>query len=267
METTPASPQPGREGSRPQMPGEMPGFPADSDRDDEVDVLYLAGQQPAGPGEWLLITAVEGPLGADFLARVLTPGGQYARGGDVLVHLAAEPGTGRLEPPAVRVSAWAVLNGLLIPVARCDRRDPDGWPEQVRATAAFTLGHADRTGRPRRRPRGLPPGRPGGRRRHGNGRRPGGRDIEPGLDRRVIPALTPGAAGPAGQAATAACPAAAFPAGRSPTTGARTTAHVPPVDLPWTPGRVEPQASGGSSLARPGEGPGLPGHARGGQFR
>jgi hypothetical protein len=27
------------------------GFPADSDRDDEMDVLYLAGQQPAGPGE------------------------------------------------------------------------------------------------------------------------------------------------------------------------------------------------------------------------
>lgn len=32
------------------------------------------------------------------------------------------------------------MNGLLIPVARCDRQDPDGWPEQVRATAAFAMG-------------------------------------------------------------------------------------------------------------------------------
>jgi hypothetical protein len=140
VETTPASPQPGWEGPRPQMPGEAPGFPADSDRDEEVDVLYLAGQRPAGPGEWLLITAVEGPPGADFLARVLPAGGQHAHGGDVLVRLAAEPGTGNLEPPSVRVSAWAVLNGLLIPVARWDRQDPDGWPEQVRATAAFAMG-------------------------------------------------------------------------------------------------------------------------------
>lgn len=140
METTPASPQPGREGPRPQMPGEAPRFPANSDRDGEVDVLYLAGQRPAGPGQWLLITVVEGPPGADFLARVLPAGGQHARGGDVVVHLAAEPGTGNLEPPAVRVSAWAVLNGLPIPVARWDRQDPDGWPEQVRATAAFALG-------------------------------------------------------------------------------------------------------------------------------
>jgi hypothetical protein len=120
------------------MPGEAPGFPADSDRDEEVDVLYLAGQRPAGPGEWLLITAVEGPPGADFLARVLPAGGQHAHGGDVLVHLAPEPGN--LEPLSVRVSAWAVLNGLLIAVARWDRQDPDGWPEQVRATATFAMG-------------------------------------------------------------------------------------------------------------------------------
>jgi hypothetical protein len=40
----------------------------------------------------------------------------------------------------VRVSAWTVLNELLIPVAHWDRQDPDGWPEQVRATAAFAMG-------------------------------------------------------------------------------------------------------------------------------
>src|SRR5450755_2849008 len=66
--------------------------------------------------------------------------GRHARGGDVLVHLAADPGTGDLAPPAVRVSAWAVLNGLLITVARWDALDPDGWPERVRATVAFALG-------------------------------------------------------------------------------------------------------------------------------
>jgi hypothetical protein len=105
-----------------------------------VDVLFLAGQRPAGPGEWLLITAVDGPPGADFLARILPAGGRHARGGDVLVHLATHPQTGDLAPSAVRVSVWAVLNGLLIPVARWDRQDPDGWPERVRATAAFALG-------------------------------------------------------------------------------------------------------------------------------
>jgi hypothetical protein len=33
-----------------------------------------------------------------------------------------------------------VLNGLLIPVAHWDRQDPDGWPERIRATAAFAMG-------------------------------------------------------------------------------------------------------------------------------
>jgi hypothetical protein len=40
----------------------------------------------------------------------------------------------------VWVSAWTVLNGLLIPVAHWDAQDPDGWPERVRATAAFAMG-------------------------------------------------------------------------------------------------------------------------------
>jgi hypothetical protein len=149
VDNTPATPGTGRAGPRPQIPaglpgpsraGEVPGFPQDPDREDEVDVLFLAGQRPAGPGEWLLITAVDGPPGADFLARVLPADGRHARGGDVLVHLAADPAAGDLEQLAVRVSAWTVLNGLLIPVAHWDRQDPDGWPEQIRATAAFAMG-------------------------------------------------------------------------------------------------------------------------------
>ena len=64
--------------------------------------------------------------------------GGHAHGGDVLAHLAAEP-AGE-EPPAVRVSTWAVLGGLLVPVAAWDRHDPDGWPERIRATAAFAMG-------------------------------------------------------------------------------------------------------------------------------
>jgi hypothetical protein len=150
VDNTPATPGTGRAGPRPPVPGglaspgrragEVAGFPPDADLEDEVDVLFLAGQRPAGPGEWLLITAVEGPPGADFLARILPAGGRHARGGDVLVHLAADPETGDLEPLAVRVSAWAVLNGLLITVARWDALDPDGWPERVRATVAFALG-------------------------------------------------------------------------------------------------------------------------------
>ena len=51
-----------------------PGFPDDADRDGDVDVLYLAGQLPAGP-EWLLITAVDGTPGAEFTARVLPAAG------------------------------------------------------------------------------------------------------------------------------------------------------------------------------------------------
>ncbi len=148
MDNTPATPGTGRAGPQPQIPGgptgpgraagEVPGFPQDPDREDEADVLFLAGQRPAGTGDWLLITAVQGPPGADFTARILPADGRHAHGGDVLVHLAADPARD-LEPFAVRVSAWTVLNGLLIPVAHWDRQDPDGWPERVRATAAFAM--------------------------------------------------------------------------------------------------------------------------------
>ncbi len=141
MTTAPASP-----GNSPAVPApdEPPGIasptalPADADRDGEVDVLYLAGQRPAGAGEWLLITAVDGTPGGEFLARVLPASGRCAHGGDVLVRLADQ--TGHLEPPVVGVSAWAVIGALLIPVATWGRQDLDGWPERIRATVAFAMG-------------------------------------------------------------------------------------------------------------------------------
>jgi hypothetical protein len=41
-----------------EAPAPAGGDPADAD--EEVNVLFLAGQRPAEPGEWLLITAVDG---------------------------------------------------------------------------------------------------------------------------------------------------------------------------------------------------------------
>ena len=148
MTTAPANPERGPAGPAPEVPGDpagpgrpvsdVPGFPDDADRDGDVDVLYLAGQRPAPPGEWLLITAVDGIPGAEFTARVLPADGRRAHGGDVLVHLAAEPGT--LEPLSVSVGTWAVIGGLLIPVSGWDRQDPEGWPEHIRSTVAFAMG-------------------------------------------------------------------------------------------------------------------------------
>ena len=148
MTTAPASPERGPAGPAPDMPGDpvgpgrpvsgVPGFPGDADRDDDVDVLYLAGQRPAPPGEWLLITAVEAMPGAEFTALVLPAGGRCAHGGDVVVHLAAEPG--HLEPLTVRVGTWAVMCGHLVPVAEWDRQEPEGWPEKIRTTVAFVMG-------------------------------------------------------------------------------------------------------------------------------
>ncbi len=100
-------------------------------------VPYLAGQRPASPGEWLQVTAVDGMPGADFLAWVLPADGRYAQGGDVLVQLAAD--SGNREFQAVHVGVWAVVGVLLVPVAAWDWQDPDGWPEKIRATAAFAL--------------------------------------------------------------------------------------------------------------------------------
>jgi hypothetical protein len=141
--------RPGRAGPASEVPGDpagpgrpvtgVPGFPHDAEDDDDVDVLYLAGQCPAAPGEWLLITAVGAMPGAEFTARVLPDGGPSAHGGDVLVHLAAEP-PGHLEPLTVRAGVWAVISGHLIPVAEWNRQGPEGWPEKIRTTVAFAMG-------------------------------------------------------------------------------------------------------------------------------
>jgi hypothetical protein len=143
VDDTPATPGTGPGDPGPQPPGGLAGggpvLPDDTDRDGEVDVLFLAGQVPAAEGEWLLVTEVDGRPGADFTARVLPPAGRYAHGGDVLVRL-TPAGTGTREPPAVGAGVWAVMGGLLVPVAAWDRQDPDGWPEQIRAAVSFAMG-------------------------------------------------------------------------------------------------------------------------------
>jgi hypothetical protein len=142
VDDTPATPGTGPGDPGPQPPGDLAGgpvLPDDTDRDDEVDVLFLAGQRPAAEGEWLLVTEVGGRPGADFTARVLPPSGRYAHGGDVLVRL-TPAGTETREPPAVRAGVWAVMGGLLVPVAAWDRQDPDGWPEQIRPAVSFAMG-------------------------------------------------------------------------------------------------------------------------------
>ena len=145
MSTAPASPERGPAEMAPRQAGpgpavsEVPGFPADSDSHDDVDVLCLAGQIPAAPGEWLLIIAADGLPGAEFTARILPAAGRQAHGGDVLVHLAPEPATGHGDALAVQVGIWAAIDGLLIPIAAWDRVDPDGWPERIRASVAFAM--------------------------------------------------------------------------------------------------------------------------------
>lgn len=130
---SPAGPAPGIPGG--PVSG-VPGFPDDADPAGDVDVLFLAGLCPAAPGEWLVITAAGGRPGAEFTAQVLPAGGRHAHGGDVLVHLAAEPG----QPETVSVGAWAVMCGHLVPVAEWDRQEPEGWPEKIRATVVFAMG-------------------------------------------------------------------------------------------------------------------------------
>lgn len=135
---------PGRAERPPDRPdaearrGDPVALPEDPDRGDEVDVLYLAGQRLAGHAQWLLITAVDAKPGGEFLAAILPADGLVAHGGDVLVRLTEQ--TGCLELPEVGVSAWAVICGLLIPVAGWAGLDLDGWPERIRATAAFAMG-------------------------------------------------------------------------------------------------------------------------------
>lgn len=116
----------------------MPAIPRDADRDDDVDVLYLAGQIPSDDGEWLLVSELDGLPGAAFTARHLPRDAQHAHGGDVLVRL--RPDTGSTGQPAVRAEVWAVLGGHLILAGTWDRQEPEEWPERIRPAVAFAMG-------------------------------------------------------------------------------------------------------------------------------
>ncbi len=124
---------------------DAPGWevPADDVADEEVDVLYLAGQRPPAEGAWLWVTTADARQGGEFTALFLPRTRPVASGGDVLVHIASSKGEGEAghwPVPSARVRVWAVAVGSLIPVAGWDRLDLDGWPERVRATAVFALG-------------------------------------------------------------------------------------------------------------------------------
>lgn len=122
----------------PAVPGTPAGAPGEGAPDpDDVDLLILAGQQPARGGEWLLITEIDGTPGATFTGWVLPPAGRHAHGGDVVVRLA--PGSADTGPDTVKVSVWVVIRSLLIPVAAWDRQEPREWPERIRPTVAFAM--------------------------------------------------------------------------------------------------------------------------------
>src|SRR6266700_4751369 len=76
--------QPGHGGA-----GEVPGSPAAPEQE-EVDVVYLAGQRLRPGGDWLLVTGVDGTPGGEFTAHVLAEATPSAFGGDVVVHLAPD---------------------------------------------------------------------------------------------------------------------------------------------------------------------------------
>ena len=106
METSSPGPEAGQADPKPTAPGpaggggEMIAIPRDADRDDEVGVLYLAGQLPSDDGEWLLVSEVDGLPGAAFTVSCLPRDAWHAHGGDVLVRL--QPDTGIQGQPGVR---------------------------------------------------------------------------------------------------------------------------------------------------------------------
>jgi hypothetical protein len=117
----------------------VPGFGEDGGQE-EVDVLYLAGQRLPAAGAWLLATGVDGEPGGEFTAQVLPQAVPSAFGGDVVVRLVPDDPAAGQPPPAARVQVCAVLGGRLIPVAAWPGQDLDGWPERIRPTVAFTMG-------------------------------------------------------------------------------------------------------------------------------
>lgn len=116
----------------------LDGPPAGSDQE-EVDVLYLAGQRPPAGGAWLLVTAADGTPGGEFTSQVLLQAAASAFGGDVVMRLSADsPGSGQ-PPPAVRAEVYTALAGRLIPVAVWPGQNLDEWPERIRPAVAFAM--------------------------------------------------------------------------------------------------------------------------------
>ncbi|MGH3156231.1 MAG: hypothetical protein ACRDNF_06620 [Streptosporangiaceae bacterium] len=116
------------------------GFLAGAVPEDGVDVLYLAGQRLPAAGVWLLAATAEARTGGEFTAVILLEARPQAHGGDVLIHLSpASAGTGQATMTA-RVRVLAVAARSVVLAGSWDRLELEDWPEQIRATAAFTLG-------------------------------------------------------------------------------------------------------------------------------
>lgn len=124
--------------AQPGHAGKAPGFGGNPD--EEVDVLYLAGQRPPEGGAWLLMGGVDGTPGGEFTAFVLPGAAPSAFGGDVVIRLSPDDPPAGQPPPAARVQVYAVMGGQLIPVVAWPGQDLDGWPERIRPTVAFTMG-------------------------------------------------------------------------------------------------------------------------------
>lgn len=121
-----------------------PGFaiPDEDAVEEEVDVLYLAGQRPPAESAWLQVTTAEGRQGGEFTALFLPRNRPCASGGDVLLHVA--PGSSLADEqwplPAMRVRVMAVVAGAAIHVAAWDHLTLEEWPEIVRPAVAFAMG-------------------------------------------------------------------------------------------------------------------------------
>ena len=124
---SPAGPEPGARDTR--------GGPDD---EEFLDVAALAGAIPADGGEWLLVIEADGQPAARFQVLGLPADAGHAQGGDVLVRVLPDAGTGA--GPAVRAEVWAVIGGRMILAGTWAGQDPGGWPEQVRPAVAFTIG-------------------------------------------------------------------------------------------------------------------------------
>jgi hypothetical protein len=126
----------------PEGSGAAPGYavPDTDAADEDVDVLYLAGQRPPEEGAWLWVTTAEARRGGEFTALFLPRARPCANGGDVLLHIApgATPDT---EPgPTARVRVAAVVAGSVIGVAGWDHLSLEEWPEAARPTVTFAMG-------------------------------------------------------------------------------------------------------------------------------